>query len=34
MAYHGVLSDYDKSPKFEGFMNLAHDTKMIYDAPT
>ncbi|MCK0148086.1 PKD domain-containing protein [Arenibacter sp. F26102] len=26
------IIDYDKSPKFEGFMNLAHDTKMIYDA--
>lgn len=26
------IIDYDKSSKFEGFMNLAHNTKMIYDA--
>jgi len=26
------IIDFDNSPKFEGFMNLAHDTKMIYDA--
>ncbi|SOE23191.1 PKD domain-containing protein [Spirosomataceae bacterium TFI 002] len=26
------IIDYDNSSKFEGFMNLAHDTKMIYDA--